>query len=183
MLPASGALLTVITPPATVHLAGDLSLTVTHWSRFLPSNKTVASEGGAVQVAPGVTTLGSGVHTSVSSGLGAAGCCAEREAATTSKVANARIFEFGMHMDFRIRLTGASRKVNSSARRFGFPQGLKPTELMVGLMYGLKPVPFRALRLRCGLVVFLKLRALSPWRTFGGVCPIPGWRRTWGQLR
>src|SRR5450631_3245049 len=91
MLPASGALLTVITPPATVHLAGDLSLTVTHWSRFLPSNKTMASEGAAVQVAPGVTTLGSGVHTSVSSGLG---CCAKRGAATAKMAAITNIFEF-----------------------------------------------------------------------------------------
>src|SRR5690242_5536359 len=73
MLPA--ALFTVTTPLATVHLAGDLSRTDTHWSRFLPSKRTMASEGGAVALsdggAPGVTTGGTGVHCSVSWGFGA----------------------------------------------------------------------------------------------------------------
>src|SRR5450755_4883786 len=68
MLPAD--LATVITPSATVHCAGDLSFADTHSSRFFPSNKMMASEGGAPQVAPGVTTLGSGDQTSVSAGLG-----------------------------------------------------------------------------------------------------------------
>src|SRR5271165_2396074 len=67
-------------PSATIHLAGDLSLTDTHSSRFLPSNSTMASEGGAPSAAPGVTTLGTGSHTSVSWGLGAEGCCADRRA-------------------------------------------------------------------------------------------------------
>src|SRR5258708_39557621 len=78
MLPAS--LLTVTMPAATVHLAGaEWSCAETHSSRFLPSNRMMASEGAAVGVAPGVTTLGSGFQTSVSSGLGAgcwADCCA-----------------------------------------------------------------------------------------------------------
>src|SRR5450755_91112 len=68
MLPAD--LATVITPSATVHCAGDLSFADTHSSRFFPSNKMMASEGGAPQVASGVTTLGSGDQTSVSAGLG-----------------------------------------------------------------------------------------------------------------
>src|SRR3982074_514439 len=74
ILPA--ALFTVSTPSATVHLAGDLSWTDTHSSRFLPSNRTIASEGGAALLAPGVTTLGTGSHTSVSSGLAVGDCAA-----------------------------------------------------------------------------------------------------------
>jgi hypothetical protein len=42
-------------------------------ARFLPLNKTIASEGGDVLLAPGVTTLGLGSQTSVSSGFSAAG--------------------------------------------------------------------------------------------------------------
>src|ERR1017187_27812 len=84
MLPAD--LATDITPSATVHCAGDLSLADTHSSRFFPSNRMMASEGGAPQVALGVTTFGSGDQTSVSAGLapdeGAAcdGDCADAEA-------------------------------------------------------------------------------------------------------
>ena len=59
----------------------------THSSRFLPSKRTIASEGAAVVVAPGVTIFGSGFQTSVSSGLGLAVCgaCA---ASATVKSAN-----------------------------------------------------------------------------------------------
>src|ERR1035438_7622405 len=84
MLPAD--LATDITPSASVHCAGDLSFADTHSSRFFPSNRMMASEGGAPQVAPGVTTFGSGDQTSVSAGLGpgeAAACdgaCAGAEA-------------------------------------------------------------------------------------------------------
>ena len=64
------ALFTVTTLLATTHFAGaERSCADTHSSRFLPSNKIIASEGGAPQVAPGITTLGSGCQTSVSSGL------------------------------------------------------------------------------------------------------------------
>jgi hypothetical protein len=49
-------------------------LAETHSSRFLPSNSTIASEGGAALLAPGVTILGTGSDTSVSWGFGAAGC-------------------------------------------------------------------------------------------------------------
>src|SRR5438270_11330408 len=76
MLPTPFSLLTVRTPSATVHLAGDLSLAETHSSRFLPSNSTIASEGGAVLFTPGVTTLGTGSQTSVSSGFGFVPACA-----------------------------------------------------------------------------------------------------------
>src|SRR5687768_4496292 len=69
MLPAF--LLTVITPSATVHCAGDLSFTLSHSFWFFPSNRTIASDGGGVGTSgPGVTTLGTGSQTSVSSGLG-----------------------------------------------------------------------------------------------------------------
>src|ERR1700753_3085639 len=67
MLPA--VLLTTRTPFSTTHFAGDLSLVATHWSRLRPSNSTMASDGGAGSVAPGVTTGGTGVHCSVSCGL------------------------------------------------------------------------------------------------------------------
>src|SRR5579864_5779382 len=78
MLPA--VLFTVAMPSATVHLAGDLSFTSTHWSRSLPSNKMIASDGGALHSAPGATTLGTGCHTSVSSGFGGVDCWAQRPA-------------------------------------------------------------------------------------------------------
>src|SRR5579875_290148 len=98
MFPA--ALLTVRTPSATVHLAGDLSLAETHSSRLLPSNSTIASEGGAPQVTPGVTTLGTGSHTSVSSALGFGDCCAQRFAAAAMRAANAR--DLGNRMDITL---------------------------------------------------------------------------------
>src|ERR1035437_7985322 len=102
MLPTPGAFLTVITPSATFHWAGEWSWADTHSSRFLPSKRTIASEGGTALVAPGVTTLGTGVHTSVSSGLGAAGCCDERGAVRAINVAKARNFEFWERMIFNV---------------------------------------------------------------------------------
>src|ERR1700733_15405927 len=91
-------LLTVITPSATSHLAGDLSLFVTHSSRFLPSNSTIASDGAAPQVAPGVTTAGTGSHISVSSGFGLTGDCAKRGAARAIRAADATKLENGMRI-------------------------------------------------------------------------------------
>src|SRR5438270_11418461 len=86
MLPAF--LLTVSTPSETIHWAGDLSCAETHWSRFLPSNKMIASEGAAPQVAPGVTTSGTGFHTSVSSGFARSGvegaCCTSLDTTSTA---------------------------------------------------------------------------------------------------
>src|SRR5712675_567985 len=67
MLPAF--LLTVITPSATSHPAGCVvSFTERHASRFFPSNKMIASDGGSCGVLPGVITLGTGSHTSVALG-------------------------------------------------------------------------------------------------------------------
>src|SRR6185312_2514608 len=83
MLPA--ALFTVSTPPATSHFAGDLSWAETHWSRFLPSKSTIASEGGAASLAPGVTILGTGFHTSVASGFCSFGFCAKQATAASIK--------------------------------------------------------------------------------------------------
>src|SRR5690348_2142900 len=85
MFPEPLALLTTRTPSLTVHGAGDLSRVDTHSSRFFPSKRTIASDGGSESLAPGITTLGSGSQTSVSLGLprgplaGAAGCCAKSE--------------------------------------------------------------------------------------------------------
>src|SRR5438477_11692623 len=74
-------LLTVSTPSATIHCAGDLSCTHTHWSRFLPSNNIIASEEAAPLAAPGLTTFGTGCQTSVSSGFAlfsdVGACCAK----------------------------------------------------------------------------------------------------------
>src|SRR6185295_17687605 len=67
MLPAF--LLTVSTPSATAHCAGDPSCADTHSFWLLPSNRTIASEG-ADPLVPGVTIFGSGLQTSVSSGFG-----------------------------------------------------------------------------------------------------------------
>src|SRR5580700_9238002 len=78
-------------PLATIHFAGaERSCADTHSSRFLPSNKMIASEGGAAQVAPGVTTFGSGCQTSVSSGL-AVDCWARRETAMAPRIMETRI--------------------------------------------------------------------------------------------
>src|SRR5579875_130116 len=73
MLPAF--LLTVTTPLPTTQSAGlVVSLVETHCDKFFPSNKTIASDGGSPKVLPGDTILGTGDHTSVSSGF--AFCCA-----------------------------------------------------------------------------------------------------------
>src|ERR1700730_11694489 len=66
MLPAD--LSTVMTPSATFQRAGEWSLTEAHWSRLRPSNSTIASVGGALSVAPGETTAGTGSHCSVAFG-------------------------------------------------------------------------------------------------------------------
>src|SRR5271165_6249654 len=96
MLPPD--LFTVITPSATSHFAADLSRFVTHSSMFLPSNSTIASEGAAPQVAPGLTTLGTGSQISVSSGFGLTGDCAKRGTVTAIKAADARRLESGMRI-------------------------------------------------------------------------------------
>ena len=47
-------LFTVNIPSAAIHLAGDPSRTDAHASRFFPSNRMTASEGGSASVRPGV---------------------------------------------------------------------------------------------------------------------------------
>src|SRR6187200_2247235 len=69
-------LLTVKTPSATVHSAGDLSFVDTHSFRFFPSKRRMASAGGVVVLVPGATTFGTGSQTSVSSGRGFCVDCA-----------------------------------------------------------------------------------------------------------
>src|SRR5438270_3012222 len=109
MLPAF--LLTVSTPSETIHWAGDLSCAETHWSRFLPSNKMIASEGAAPQVAPGVTTSGTGFHTSVSSGFAWFGvegaCCARLD---TTRTANARGIRNQVRMHFTMEVEMCSSR-------------------------------------------------------------------------
>src|SRR5580698_224287 len=99
MLPTPCALLTVIMPSATNHCAGVWSCAETHWSRFLPSKRTIASEGGSVLVAPGVMMGGTGSKTSVSSGLGLGACCAESRAAAETRAATARDCENRLRID------------------------------------------------------------------------------------
>src|SRR5579872_3939758 len=71
-------------PSATTHCAGVLSFAETHWLSSLPSKRTIASDGGSESFAPGVTTGGTGCHTSVSSGFIVDGCWAKTGAATTT---------------------------------------------------------------------------------------------------
>jgi hypothetical protein len=51
-----------------------------------------------MQLTPGVTTLGTGSHISVSSGFGLAGDCAKRGAVTAIRAADARRLEKGMRI-------------------------------------------------------------------------------------
>src|SRR6187200_2982819 len=57
MPPLPGA--TVRTPSATFHGAGPLPLSLAQCDRSLPSNRTMASDGGSPGFAPGVTSGGS----------------------------------------------------------------------------------------------------------------------------
>src|ERR1700757_357931 len=96
ILPA--VLLTTRMPPATVHFAGcERSLAETHSSKFFPSKRTIASDGGLPHSAAGVTTFGSGCQTSVSSGL-AWDCWEWREIDITVKIASAKNFDIGMRI-------------------------------------------------------------------------------------
>src|ERR1700719_5372558 len=107
-------LFTVITPSATSHLAGALSRFVTHSSRFFPSKSTIASEGAAPHVAPGVTTLGTGSQISVSSGFGLAGDCAKRGTVTAIRAADVRRLENAMRI-IRRKYTQPHRSGQSAA--------------------------------------------------------------------
>src|SRR3954462_14527446 len=99
MLPV--LLVTVRTPSATVQAAGDWSLVDTHSFRLVPSNNTIASDGGAVDC-PGVMVFGTGCHTSVSAGFPragsparAGGCCAPRGTVRQPRSAAARTILMG----------------------------------------------------------------------------------------
>ncbi len=72
-------------PLATVQFAGEWSCAMTHWFRSLPLKRMIASEGGALSVAPGVTTGGTGCQTSVSSGFAVVACCAAASAAQQAR--------------------------------------------------------------------------------------------------
>src|SRR5436305_1905830 len=80
-------------PSATFQPAGAPSFTFVHWSSDLPSNSTIASDGGdAVSLLPGVTTGTAGDQTSVSSGFGLASCAmAANGAIASNRLAPRRI--------------------------------------------------------------------------------------------
>src|SRR5262249_23323100 len=64
----------------------DPSFACTHSPNVLPSNNTIASDGGSAFARPGVITGGTGSHTSVSAGFGVVldtGFCADVACATT----------------------------------------------------------------------------------------------------
>src|SRR5215475_9483706 len=70
----------------------------------------MASDGGSVKVAPGVTTFGSGDQTSVSSGLGFGGCWASAGRAKETNVNTTRerlngvvIFGLRIHRGSQLR--------------------------------------------------------------------------------
>src|SRR5690348_15418907 len=91
MLPAF--LFTVNAPFATVHCAGPPSIDA-HSSRLRPSNSTIASDGGAAGVGLpllGVTTRGTGVHCSVSSGRWAEAAVAPRTISAATVARRARM--------------------------------------------------------------------------------------------
>src|SRR4051812_11686279 len=67
MSPDSGT--TVSSPLLAFHLAGP-PFALSQPLRLLPSNNTIASEGGAPSRPPGVTIAGTGCQTSVASGGG-----------------------------------------------------------------------------------------------------------------
>src|SRR5215210_3280469 len=100
------ALFTVNAPSATGQVAGDLSFISTHSLRLEPLKSTTASEGGA-PFTPGVTTGGTGVQTSVSSGrpcgAGAAaedaGCCWARTVSGTAPSAASASSERRVRID------------------------------------------------------------------------------------
>src|SRR5262249_30661466 len=96
-------LLTVTTPLATVHFAGDPSLAATHSSRFSPSNRMMASDGGSAFVRPGAMIAGTGFHTSVSAGFGDAvtGTCATTDEARRASAGTPRNRRMGDLRKFR----------------------------------------------------------------------------------
>src|SRR5487761_566601 len=93
MLPTPGALFTTMAPFLTSQRAGVWSCAETHSLRLLPLNRMIASAGGVPTVAPGVTTGGTGLHTSVALGFAVGASCARVTALAASSAAVARTFE------------------------------------------------------------------------------------------
>src|ERR1035441_6729175 len=56
--------LTVTTPSLTTHFAGPPSLSLFHWERSSPSNRTIASEGGGSGSTTRGSSLGGGISPS-----------------------------------------------------------------------------------------------------------------------
>src|SRR5215831_16270947 len=106
MLPV--LLATVRMPSATFHFAGwERSWAETHSSRFFPSKRMMASEGGLPHSEAGVTTLGSGCQTSVSSGL-AVDCWEWSESVVKGRRANRNNIQNWVRMvSKRIQRNGA----------------------------------------------------------------------------
>src|SRR5690348_4371716 len=98
MLPTPAALLTTMTPSLTSQRAGVWSCAETHACRSLPANRMIASDGGAPTVVPGVTTGGTGAHTSVACGFGLAASCTTAIALTASSNAVAKSLEDWLEM-------------------------------------------------------------------------------------
>src|SRR5690348_4184279 len=92
MLPTPGALFTTMAPSLISQRAGVWSCAETHSLRFLPSNRMIASDGGAPRVAPGVTTGGTGLHASVACGFGVPASCAAIAGPTASRDAMTKSF-------------------------------------------------------------------------------------------
>src|SRR5579862_670397 len=98
MFPA--VLLTVIMPSATFQFAGFVeSFADSHWSRFFPSNKIIASEGASLFVFPGVTTGGTGLYTSVSLG---SPCCAFTNSVLIAPMPKIKRKSFGLQTIFNM---------------------------------------------------------------------------------
>src|SRR6185312_14200911 len=90
MLPTPDALLTTMSAPLTNQRAGVWSCAETHSFRLLPSKRTIASDGAAPTRAPGVTTGGTGLHTSVSLGFSLLASCAIAQAPSARRNAAAK---------------------------------------------------------------------------------------------
>src|ERR1700677_2042800 len=103
----------------------------------------IASEGGAPAVAPGVTTGGTGVQTSVSSGLGFACTWAKMAADMETRAANVRTRETRMFID---GYENNTRKAEATSRQFG-SRGRERKGLRAGRRIGLRK-PNACLRLR-----------------------------------
>src|SRR5262245_6994739 len=120
-------------PFATIHFAADPSFAETHSSIVLPSKSTIASEGASAFDLPGVMTGGTGSHTSVSAGLGAAldagtGFCAAADAASDAVRAirvqtENRCMRYPRGKEYRNMMGRLRRVARSRAQEMGRPRG------------------------------------------------------------